>query len=642
MALGYQIGFVCKRTSRVFKTDNNVTITLDQLGTQSFIQIKGPEREAVAAIGDKLNLAGSYDPRSYIEMVKDDKSLSLSGKGSAELCDVLSRVERGDITPTTSPLLRPVSASRDRSNSDVSFTLVDDESSGLLKNRLEIVQAGDEYRIKKLHDLVSFDKGLFLCFKAMQLLRRMNPGRVLIVGVAGASGSGKSSFASKLTSLLDGLVVVTMDNYMMREEVVDDNFDDPRLVDFDLLAQNLKDLKAGRPTEMPIYSFQESRRVGYSSLAPPASGVVVIEGIHALNEQARHYLDIAVSISGGVHFDLVKRVIRDIVRVGQRGSEVINQVTETVYPMYKAFIEPGLEFAHIKIRNAFNPFDGFTNPVYILKSPRSPTAEQIKAVLGNADTELETYTDIYLHPPGTKADDTVDWIRMREHGKKYNLMFSEWLREGDFIICPRIDFEVNVKVLGGLMALGYQIGFVMARTSRVFTGENATVSLDELSGHSFIQIKGTSRDAVAAVGEKLGLCGHYDPRSYIEMVKQNNLVAVDETELNRILSSAAQRPPKFLSNSASKDKQTPRDKTPRDKTPRDGTSVRTSPTLPTDPAALAAEVMLLREHLVQERSARQALEQRLSVMEDMRREQQAMARQLDLLVTHLVPRETNR
>lgn len=63
--------------------------------------------------------------------------------------------------------------------------------------------------------------------------------------------------------------------------------------------------------------------------------------------------------------------------------------------------------------------------------------------------------DIYLHPPGTLAHDaTTNWIRVRENKKKYNLMFSEWLQEGDFIISPRITFEVSVKVLGGLMALG--------------------------------------------------------------------------------------------------------------------------------------------------------------------------------------------
>lgn len=127
----------------------------------------------------------------------------------------------------------------------------------------------------------------------------------------------------------------------------------------------------------------------------PSSRIVVIEGIYSLSEKLRPLLDLRVSITGGVHFDLVKRVLRDIQRAGQEPEEIIHQISETVlmllltsclffwfrmimqkshsclrsqvYPMYKAFIEPDLETAHIRIINKFNPFSGFQNPIYILK-----------------------------------------------------------------------------------------------------------------------------------------------------------------------------------------------------------------------------------------------------------------------------------
>ncbi len=88
-----------------------------------------------------------------------------------------------------------------------------------------------------------------------------------------------------------------------------------------------------------------------------------------------------MSIEGGVHFDLVKRVLRDIDRSGQAPEEIIQQISDTVYPMYKAFIEPDLKTAHLKIYNTFNPFSGFMNPTYILKSARSVSKAAIKAVL---------------------------------------------------------------------------------------------------------------------------------------------------------------------------------------------------------------------------------------------------------------------
>jgi uridine kinase len=80
--------------------------------------------------------------------------------------------------------------------------------------------------------------------------------------------------------------------------------------------------------QTPIYNFKESRRVGYRTVEKPASRVVIIEGIYALSARIRPLLDLRVSIRGGVHFDLVKRVLRDINRSGQAPEEIIQQVLQ--------------------------------------------------------------------------------------------------------------------------------------------------------------------------------------------------------------------------------------------------------------------------------------------------------------------------
>ena len=84
-----------------------------------------------------------------------------------------------------------------------------------------------------------------------------------------------------------------------------------------------------------------------------------LEGIYALSSRLHKSLDLRVSVSGGVHFDLVKRVMRDVHRSGQDPEGIVQQITETVYPMYKAFIEPDLRSAHLRVVNSFNPFAGF-------------------------------------------------------------------------------------------------------------------------------------------------------------------------------------------------------------------------------------------------------------------------------------------
>ena len=143
-------------------------------------------------------------------------------------------------------------------------------------------------------------------------------------------------FAEKLLNLLPGSVLLTLDMYNDGSRVINSNYDDERLTDYDTLLANLADLRAGRPTEAPIYDFKQSRRVGFRTVAPPTSRVVVLEGIYALSSTLRPFVDLRVAIKGGVHLDLLKRVLRDVTRSGQAPEDIIQQISETVYPMYKA------------------------------------------------------------------------------------------------------------------------------------------------------------------------------------------------------------------------------------------------------------------------------------------------------------------
>ena len=350
-----------------------------------------------------------------------------------------------------------------------------------------------------------------------------------MVGLAGPSGAGKTAFAKKIRNLIPGCAMLSMDNYNDGSKVIDGNFDDPRITDYDTLLQNLSDLKAGKSTEVPIYDFKQSKRVGYQTVDVPESRVVILEGIYALSHRVSPMLDLRVSITGGVHFDLVKRVLRDIDRSGQAPEEIIQQVSDTVYPMYKAFIEPDLKAAHLRIYNPFNPFSGFMSPTYILKSGKQVDIEAVRESLGlEASQKMETETyDIYLVPPGEDAETCQSWLRMRYRDGRYNLMFEEWVVEDNFIISPRVTFEVPVRILGGLMALGYEIGTIMQRTSESYTTNDGKimVKIDHILGvdRHFVQIQGKDRKAVAAMGSALGLEGTYYPHSYIEIIQLENL-----------------------------------------------------------------------------------------------------------------------
>ncbi|XP_021286271.1 uridine-cytidine kinase C isoform X1 [Herrania umbratica] len=400
--------------------------------------------------------------------------------------------------------------------------------SGLLRDQVQLVKKkdSDRYEIVPIEDPLSFEKGFFIVIRACQLLAQKNDGLILI-GVAGPSGAGKTVFTEKVLNFLPSIAVITMDNYNDASRIIDGNFDDPRLTDYDALLENIHGLKAGKPVQVPIYDFKSSSRTGYRTVEVPSSRIVIIEGIYALSEKLRPLLDLRVSVTGGVHFDLVKRVLRDIQRADQEPEEIIHQISETVYPMYKAFIEPDLQTAHIKIINKFNPFTGFQNPTYILKSTRMVTVDQIKEVVSeeHKETMEETY-DIYLLPPGEDPEACQSYLRMRNREGKYNLMFEEWVTDSPFIISPRITFEVSVRLLGGLMALGYTIATILKRSSHVFSDDKVCVKIDWLEqlNRKYVQVQGRDRQFVKYVAAQLNLEGSYVPRTYIEQIQLEKLV----------------------------------------------------------------------------------------------------------------------
>ncbi|KAM5571035.1 inorganic pyrophosphatase TTM1 [Rosa sericea] len=400
--------------------------------------------------------------------------------------------------------------------------------SGLLRDQVQLVKRKDcdRYEICPIPDILSFEKGFFIVIRACQLLAQKNDG-IVLVGVAGPSGAGKTVFTEKVLNFMPSIAVIAMDNYNDASRIIDGNFDDPRLTDYETLLENIHGLRAGKAVEVPIYDFKSSSRIGYRTVEVPSSRIVIIEGIYALNEKLRPLLDLRVSITGGVHFDLVKRVLRDIQRAGQEPEEIIHQISETVYPMYKAFIEPDLQTAHIKITNKFNPFTGFQNPTYILKSNRAVTVDQIKAVVleEHKETTEETY-DIYLLPPGEDPEACQSYLRMRNRDGKYNLMFEEWVSDSPFIISPRITFVVSVRLLGGLMALGYTIAAILKRSSHIFSDDRVCVKTDWLEqlNRKYVQVQGKDRLYVKYIAEQLGLEGSYVPRTYIEQIQLEKLV----------------------------------------------------------------------------------------------------------------------
>ena len=195
---------------------------------------------------------------------------------------------------------------------------------------------------------------------------------MLIIGIGGGTGSGKTTVVNQILSeLQEGEVqVISQDSYyqdtshLTFEERCKINFDHPKSIDFELLESHLKSLREGENVNQPVYSFKTHNRTGDTTLTEPKK-VVIVEGILILsNTQLRTLFDIKIFVHADSDERLMRRLKRDIAERGRDLDEVLERYQTTLKPMHDQFIEPMKAYADIIIPN--NHFN--TVAVNVVKS----------------------------------------------------------------------------------------------------------------------------------------------------------------------------------------------------------------------------------------------------------------------------------
>ena len=182
---------------------------------------------------------------------------------------------------------------------------------------------------------------------------------MLIIGIAGGTGSGKTTVVHQIMNELPDTEVgiIAQDSYYKQTDNLsyDErkliNFDHPRAIDFELLVAHLKELKAGNVINQPIYSFVTHNRTDDTITTHPRK-VMLVEGILILtNPELRDLFDIKIFVHADSDERLIRRLKRDIVERGRDMEEVLNRYQSTLKPMHQQFIEPTKAFADIIIPN---------------------------------------------------------------------------------------------------------------------------------------------------------------------------------------------------------------------------------------------------------------------------------------------------
>ena len=181
--------------------------------------------------------------------------------------------------------------------------------------------------------------------------------KVTIIGVAGGTGSGKSTLVKRLQEAFkdDDVATLCHDYYykahpeLSYEERTKLNYDHPAAFDTDMLVQHIRALKSNVPIEHPVYSFVEHNRTDERVLVKP-SKVIIVDGILIFeHKELRDLMDIKVFVDTDADLRLARRILRDVCERGRTMQSVIDQYNTTVKPMHEEFVEPSKKYADVII-----------------------------------------------------------------------------------------------------------------------------------------------------------------------------------------------------------------------------------------------------------------------------------------------------
>lgn len=179
---------------------------------------------------------------------------------------------------------------------------------------------------------------------------------ILVIGIAGGTGSGKTTLMKRLMERFeDEVTVLSHDNYYKRhdeltyEQRCGLNYDEPAAFDTSLMVYHLEELRRGHAIECPVYDFAIHNRSEQTIHVSPKK-VIIVEGILIFeNEALRDLMDIRIYVDTDADVRLCRRIKRDVNKRGRTLESVLTQYQETVKPMHEKYVEPSKQYANIVV-----------------------------------------------------------------------------------------------------------------------------------------------------------------------------------------------------------------------------------------------------------------------------------------------------
>ena len=179
---------------------------------------------------------------------------------------------------------------------------------------------------------------------------------ILVIGIAGGTGSGKTTLMDNLISRFQGdVTVLSHDNYYKRHDELTYeqrsklNYDEPDALETDLMAKHLEILRSGKAIDCPVYDFTTHNRSEKTIRIEPRQ-VIIVEGILIFeNQELRDLMDIRIFVDTDADVRLCRRIKRDVEVRGRSLDSVLTQYQETVKPMHERYVEPSKKYANLVV-----------------------------------------------------------------------------------------------------------------------------------------------------------------------------------------------------------------------------------------------------------------------------------------------------
>lgn len=382
------------------------------------------------------------------------------------------------------------------------------------QEKLEIPEYGLEEGVKKLVDVIR---------------EKMAQGEEnIVVEIAGGSASGKTSAVADMIKKVFGKdsLVLSADDYYRGKTFMDEesrkgnvlNWDQPEALNLDLFREHLVELKAGRPIEKPIYDMKVSEPTSTETVNPKK--IIIVEGLFALDECLKDEGDVKAFVDIGTHGRIIRRLLRDVNRTGQKPADILKYFSEIVEPMHDKYIETTKKNANLIINNEYSPeVEAERSGLHEVQLKFKTDLDQnYLRTLGAEKLSSATQVDNYYNPKDRDLMKTGEILRIRDEENRKTLTYKGPKIKSKFRERPKFEFDIDADTEKSFLAIYGSMRKTIIKERTLYQLEGVVFSIDRVKKNegekdvdlgNFVEIRSTDKDldeeGILSVIKKLGL-----------------------------------------------------------------------------------------------------------------------------------------